>query len=238
MYYCLILLIIAIGSYLLGSIPFALIFNKLVFKQDPRETGSKNIGALNTLRIGVKKRGKIIGALSFLTVFLLDASKGVLAIILTQKFLSLNLGAFCPFCLNTPPHVLALAIASFFSILGHNHSIYIKFQGGRGAATIFGITLYLNLEMAMLWLVSVLLFIIVGELLAGHKLNKKFIPDALNNQIIGRLLGEIAGLVAFYFLNLEIFIIVALPLLLILSAHKGRLFEQLKNIQNKTYLPG
>lgn len=227
--YLLTLFIVATFSYLIGSIPFALVFNKLVFKQDPRNFGSKNIGALNTLRIGTQKKGKLVGALSFLVVFLLDAGKGALAIILTLKLFNI---------LNLSFDVLALpiVIASFFAILGHNYSAYINFQGGRGAATLFGIILYLSPILAWYWFVIVILFMVIGEILAGHKLNKKLIPDAISNQIIGRLLGEIAGVILIYFLSLKIFLIVFLPLLLVLIAHKDRLKEQIKNIKHKNYL--
>ncbi|MFA5087034.1 MAG: glycerol-3-phosphate acyltransferase [Candidatus Paceibacterota bacterium] len=237
--YLLILFIVGLFSYLIGSIPFALAFNKLVFKQDPRDFGSKNIGALNTLRIATQKKGKAIGALSFLVVFFLDAGKGALTIILTQKLLAASAISFCPLCVNISFATLSLAavaIACFFSILGHNYSAYIKFQGGRGAATLFGIILYLSPILAWYWFVAVILFMIIGEILAGHKLNKKLIPNAISNQIIGRLLGEIAGVVLIYFLNPSIFLIVFLPLLLVLIAHKDRLKEQIKNIKNKTYL--
>ncbi|MFA5009328.1 MAG: glycerol-3-phosphate acyltransferase [Candidatus Paceibacterota bacterium] len=233
-----ILLIIAIFSYLIGSIPFALVFNKLIFKQDPRQTGSKNIGALNTLRIGTTKGGKMIGALSFLAVFLLDAGKGVIAVILAQKLALATITN--PLLLglegSTVMILISSMIASLFSVVGHNHSIFLKFKGGRGAATLFGIALFLNCQIAWLWAGIVLLAIIIGEILAGQKFNKKLIPRAINNQILGRLIGEILGLGLIYFLNPYVFAIVCLPLLPVLLAHSDRLEEQIKKIKAKNYL--
>ncbi|MFA5178086.1 MAG: glycerol-3-phosphate acyltransferase [Candidatus Paceibacterota bacterium] len=233
-----ILLIIAIFSYLLGSIPFALVFNKLIFKQDPRQTGSKNLGALNTLRISTEKKGKIIGALSFLIVFLLDAGKGVIAVFFAQK---LALATITNPLLLGPEGtsviiLVASMVAALLSVVGHNYSLYLKFKGGRGAATLFGITLFLNCQLAWLWAGIVLLVIIIGEILAGHKFNKKLIPQAINNQILGRLIGEILGLGLIYFLNPYIFAIVCLPLLPVLLAHSDRLEEQMKKIKAKNYL--
>ena len=245
MAYQLIFIIIAIVSYCLGAIPFALMFNKLVFKQDPREIGSKNIGALNTLRIGVQKKGKIVGLLSFLIVFLLDAGKGVLAVFLTQQFLlalnpSTNNYPYPGVDLITIPHlvsVLGITVACFFSILGHNYSAYIKFQGGRGAATLFGIMLYLSPVFALYWLLIVLAFMILGELITGHKWNKTLVPHAISNQILGRLIGELVGLFVIYFFEPNfLFVMVAFPLFFVLFAHKDRLRDQLIKIKNKTYL--
>lgn len=220
--------VIALVSYLIGSVPFAFIVNKFFFKQDPRQTGSKNIGALNTLRIGKQKKGTLVGILAFLIVFFLDAFKGVFAILLTQKFLALPE--------YQPDLPIILGTVAFFVVLGHNYSAYLGFKGGRGAATLFGIALFLNWQMACLWVIATFLPILVGEIFAGHKWNKKLIMDAVNNQIIGRLCGEILGLCLIYCLNRDLFGIVALPLLLVLIAHKDRLKEQIKNIKNKSYL--
>ena len=244
MAYQLIFIIIAVVSYFLGAIPFALMFNKLVFKQDPRVVGSKNIGALNTLRIGVQKKGKLVGLLSFLVVFLLDAGKGVLAVFLTQQFLlSLNPST------NNYPYpgtdivtisslvaLLGVTIACFFSILGHNYSAYIKFQGGRGAATLFGIMLYLSPVFALYWLLIVLAFMIIGEIIAGHNWNNKLIQHAISNQIFGRLVGELVGLFVIYFFEPKLFVMVAFPLFFVLFAHKDRLKDQIKKVKNKIYL--
>ena len=70
-------IIVAIYSYILGSIPFGLIFSKLLGFGDIRKIGSGNIGATNALRTGSKK-------LAFLTLFF-DIGKGSLAIFLTLK---------------------------------------------------------------------------------------------------------------------------------------------------------
>jgi acyl-phosphate glycerol 3-phosphate acyltransferase len=229
-----ILFIISLVSYLLGSIPFALVFNKLFFKQDPRKTGSKNIGALNTLRIGKERKGRVVGVISFLIVFLLDACKGIFAIILSSYLVSILSSSLLQ---GYETLAIALPLVCFFVILGHNYSAYLKFQGGRGAATLFGLTLYFSVWLAIAWAIITILGLFVGEIMAGHKINNKLFKDATNNQIIGRLVGEVLGLSFIYTFSPHIFTLVALPLLLVLIAHKDRLAEQLKKIKNKTYLP-
>ncbi|MFA5013107.1 MAG: glycerol-3-phosphate acyltransferase [Candidatus Paceibacterota bacterium] len=228
------LIAIALISYILGSIPFSLVFVKLFTKKNLHELGSKNAGALNTLRIVAKEKGKVWGVLSFLLVGILDASKGVFAVLIAKSY-------FFPILLQTSaeitmPWPTIVAIIAFFAVLGHNYSIFLKFKGGRGAATLFGILLYLNVTAALGILGFVLLFIFLGELLAGHKLNKKFVSAAISNQIIGRLLGEIVGLFWMYTIDPMVFYIAALPIVLIVFAHKDRLDEQIKKIKDKTYL--
>ncbi len=216
-------ILIALISYVLGSIPFGLIINKLLFKKDPRESGSKNIGALNTLRIASKEKGGIAGILSFLLVFLLDAGKAVLSVYLAQ---TMTAG-------NSP---LAVSLAAFFAVLGHNYSVFLKLKGGRGAASFLGILLYLDWKAFLGWLVLVVCFMILFEVLMGRKVNKKFLKYAVSDQITGRLSGEVFALFWLYTYNILLFYpaLAATPLILI--AHKDRLSEQIKKIKNKTYL--
>ena len=105
-------------AYLIGSIPYGFILTKLVAKQDIRAVGSGNIGATNVLRTGNK-------LLAF-TTLLLDASKGVVAILFISIFL--------PFGAN------AIAIG-LFAIIGHCFPIWLNFKGGKGVATALGVLL-------------------------------------------------------------------------------------------------
>lgn len=209
------LFIIPIISYLIGSFPTALIVNKLLNKTDPRDTGSKNLGALNTLRITTKNKGKVTGIIAFLFVFLVDAFKGAFCIWLAMAFI--------------PDHMLiAATLATFFSILGHNYSILIKFDGGRGAATLMGIILFLNWKLFILWLLTVVLFSIIFEIfIPVHKKGENFLKKAISNQIIGRLAGEVAVLIPIYFISAFVFwpTLFATPLILI--RHIDRVKKQL-----------
>ena len=118
------LLLIAILSYLIGSIPIGY----LVARSqgiDIREVGSRNIGATNVLRVMGKKWGYL--------VFLCDTLKGFLSVKLglllaTQAFLSPVLGG---------------VVAAVTCILGHNYTIWLGFKGGKGMATSGGAVLAL-----------------------------------------------------------------------------------------------
>jgi len=115
--------ILIIAAYLLGSIPFGLIIAKAHGK-DLRSVGSGNIGATNLSRVLGKKW-------AFLC-FALDVTKGLLPMFAATRFIS------------SPPTVaeLLLALAAgCAAVLGHIFPIYIKFRGGKGVATSFGVAL-------------------------------------------------------------------------------------------------
>ncbi|MCS7150525.1 MAG: glycerol-3-phosphate 1-O-acyltransferase PlsY [Caldimicrobium sp.] len=112
-------------SYILGSIPFALIVS-LPQGVDPRKEGSKNPGATNVTRLLGKKWG-------FIT-FLGDSGKGVIALLLVKIISSQSF---------TENPKLYAGVA-FFAVTGHLFSIFLKFHGGKGVATTVGTFLVLT----------------------------------------------------------------------------------------------
>ncbi|WP_455481380.1 glycerol-3-phosphate 1-O-acyltransferase PlsY [Bartonella sp. B12(2025)] len=113
--------LIFLMSYLIGSIPFGLIFTRLSKLGDVRTIGSGNIGATNVLRTGSKK----LAALTLLC----DILKGTVAI-LVVKVLSYPM-----------ENNIAITLAGFFAFLGHLFPIWLKFKGGKGVATYLGVCL-------------------------------------------------------------------------------------------------
>lgn len=141
------------AAYLLGAIPFGLLFSRLISKRDPREHGSGNIGATNALRTG----GRLVGALTLLA----DILKGALPV-----WLALHLGW-------DQPWVAAVALAAFF---GHIFPVYLGFRGGKGVATMFGVMLpWLPLAAAAafaVWFVALKIwhYVSLASILAGLSL--------------------------------------------------------------------
>ncbi len=115
--------ILIAGAYLLGSIPFALIIAKAHGK-DLRSIGSGNVGATNLSRA--------LGARWGYFCFVLDALKGFVPTFTVALLLW------------SPPAIselfLALAVGCA-AIAGHIFPVYIKFRGGKGVATSFGVAL-------------------------------------------------------------------------------------------------
>jgi acyl phosphate:glycerol-3-phosphate acyltransferase len=124
-------LLVILGGYLLGSIPFGLILTRLAGGGDIREIGSGNIGATNVLRTGRKG----IAA----TTLLLDISKGAVAVCLAR--------------MADPGLALLAGTGAFF---GHLFPVWLKFKGGKGVATMLGISLALvwqvGLVFALVWI--------------------------------------------------------------------------------------
>ena len=119
-------------GYLLGSIPFGLIFTRLAGTQDIRAIGSGNIGATNVLRTG--RKGLAAATL------LADVLKGTIAVLVMAR-------------LSGHDWALAAGVGAF---VGHLFPVWLKFKGGKGVATFLGVLLALSwqgvLVFGVLWL--------------------------------------------------------------------------------------
>jgi glycerol-3-phosphate acyltransferase PlsY len=115
-----------VAGYLLGSIPFGVIAARLGGVGDLRKVGSGNIGATNVLRTGRRD----LAALTLIG----DVGKGVAAVLIARALFGET----------------AAALAGGAAFLGHLFPVWLKFQGGKGVATFFGVML------AVAWPVGVL----------------------------------------------------------------------------------
>ncbi len=105
-------------SYLLGSIPFGLLIARAISGVDPRLHGSGNIGATNAMRSG----GKLVGVLTLMA----DIAKAAIPVAVALYMqASENL----------------LAMVGFAAFAGHCFPVWLKFKGGKGVATMFGVML-------------------------------------------------------------------------------------------------
>ena len=131
------LIIVAVYSYLLGSIPFGLILTKIFLKKDIRKIGSGNIGTTNVLRTG--KKSLAAGTL------ILDLMKGYFSIIITFTYFE-NL----------------ISYSALICFIGHIFPIWLKFKGGKGVATYLGVVLALSYKFFLIfgisWLILSFLF--------------------------------------------------------------------------------
>lgn len=114
-------------AYLLGSIPSAVWIGKLFFGVDLRTQGSGNAGATNTIRI--------LGLKAGIPVLLIDVAKGFAAVKLAPFIFTL-IGE------NEASVYLSLACAVAV-VLGHLFPVFAGFRGGKGVATLLGVTLAL-----------------------------------------------------------------------------------------------
>lgn len=152
MYYIIDFAFSALGGYILGSIPFGLILTKLAGYGDIRKIGSGNIGATNVLRTGNK-------TLALLTV-LLDIFKAAIAACIAYHVVPSEEYYISGFATTT--NLLASEIAGFCAIIGHMFPVWLKFKGGKGVASAFGLLLATHWPLALyallIWLVMAFIF--------------------------------------------------------------------------------
>ena len=133
------IILIILLSYLLGSIPFALLVGKIGYGIDIRQHGSGNLGGTNTFRTLGKKAGFIVSAA--------DVLKGTLA-------------ASLPVLLDIDLHPF---IAGIPAVIGHCYPIFAKFKGGKAVATSGGVLLFAEPLLFLLVLLTFFLTLYISK---------------------------------------------------------------------------
>lgn len=131
------------GSYLLGSVSFAVVISRLFGLADPRSYGSGNPGATNVLRSGSRTAAAI--------TLLGDAAKGAVAVLVVRTFgAPLGVGE------------AGVALAGLAAFVGHLYPVFFSFRGGKGVATFFGVLLafspFAGVVACATWLIVALVF--------------------------------------------------------------------------------
>lgn len=126
------LIVVTVLSYLLGSIPTAVLISKKFFGFDIREKGSGNMGSTNAYRVLGMKWGIIVQ--------IVDILKGVVAVTVVAFLFH---GEEIPFPNNTPFEDMTLVriICGSSAVIGHVWSVFVQFKGGKGINTAAGMLL-------------------------------------------------------------------------------------------------
>ena len=132
------IIIVALFSYISGSIPFGFLVTKIFGKIDVRNIGSGNIGATNVLRAG----NKVVGY----TTLILDVLKTIAPVV----YVKFNFPDF-------------LYIASICSFLGHVFPVWLKFRGGKGVASYLGILFAINIYFGLMFVISWLIVFAISK---------------------------------------------------------------------------
>ena len=166
-------------GYLLGSIPFAYIASRLKKGADIRQVGGGNVGALNTLRE--------IGLLPGLVVLIADIAKGSAAVLIAVW-------------LDLP--LIWIFVAGFAAVIGHNWPIFLKFKGGKGAATTIGVLLALSpAEFAISFAIMAIVIVITSNVRLAIVVGLALLP-----LIIWQFNGS--GMLIAYSLALPLFLLI------------------------------
>ena len=192
-----------VGAYLVGAIPFGFLIGKMR-GVDVRTVGSKNIGATNVYRTVGHKWGFL--------AFFCDFLKGFLPSLAATIYLS-NLSN--PSNFSNLPVLTGLAC-----VIGHTLTVFMKFRGGKGVATAFGMMValatYPTLLAFAVFVVTVWLshYISLGSMLAA---------------------ATLAVLVWFFPCLLAVRIIAVLVAVFVIVKHKSNIQRLIKGCENKIY---
>lgn len=190
-----IITVIGIG-YLFGNIATSYILGKLIEGKDIRKYGSGNAGATNALRV--------FGAKIAAITFIIDALKGVLAVIIGRWILG-DTGAL---------------LAGVSVIIGHNWPVFLRFKGGKGIASTIGVVLTINYPLA-------LICITIGLIIVYKT---KYVSLG---SIISMALLPIWGLIIVRPFNFDFFMFTLILSLMAIYRHKSNISRLLKGQENK-----
>ena len=133
-------LLCALGGYLAGSVPFALLVSRMLALPDPRTYGSGNIGATNVLRSGSR--------LAALLTLVGDTAKGWIAVLVARHF-------------GLADEMVALV--GFAAFLGHLFPVWLRLRGGKGVATAAGVLIAFDWRVGLAVMVMWLTVVVVSR---------------------------------------------------------------------------
>ncbi len=145
------LLLSVVTAYLLGSLDFAIIFTKLIKKEDIRERGSGNAGATNVLR----SHGIGMAALTTLG----DVLKSVVSVLIARYVWFAVLGC-------DEYALYGGYVAGIFAVLGHMYPLYFGFRGGKGVLTVLGMLLVLDWPVALIGLGTFIVVVLLSRMVS------------------------------------------------------------------------
>ncbi len=144
-----------LAGYLVGSVPFGVLFTRMAGAGDLREIGSGNIGATNVLRTG--RRGLAVATL------IADLLKGALP-------------TFLAFSRYGPDMAV---LAGLGAVVGHCFPVWLKFRGGKGVATAAGVVLALTPVLLLGILVVFVLVVALGRYVSLGSITAAFAAPLL-----------------------------------------------------------
>ncbi len=204
------LILIAVISYLLGSLNFGVILSKFVKKDDVREKGSGNAGTTNMMR----SYGKIFGILTIIG----DIAKVIIAIEIAFRILPADELKKIFDLLNTNPQICLKSFAGLFAVIGHIFPCFFGFKGGKGVATSGGMVIFVN------WKIALILFTV-------------FVINFFTTKYVS--LGSIIMAVLypimmwFFYKDLLLVVISCIFTLIVIIAHRENIKKLINGTENK-----
>lgn len=170
-------------AYMFGSIPTSVWYGRAFHGIDVREHGSLNAGATNTFRVLGSRAGSI--------VFVIDVMKGFTASMMAFMMLQRGL-------INRDQFEYWQIACGMAGVIGHIFPLFAGFRGGKGVATLLGMTLYLHPQAALCTLgFFVLVFRIWGYVSLGSMLSGLVFPILMLTLFPGHPALVVYGFVVF-----------------------------------------
>lgn len=203
-----LLVILSIVGYLIGSIPTAYWLGKRYYGIDIREHGSKNSGATNTFRVLGKKIGWIVLGI--------DVIKGTLAATLPLFFSYFFQG-------YKDEQLILQLTTSFSAVFGHVFPIFADFRGGKGVATSLGIVFGINPLAALICLLIFLIVFILSRFVSLGAICTSLMFPIVSYYVV----GEDARIMIIFTIILSTLVVVA---------HRKNITRLLRGEENKMNL--
>lgn len=137
-------IVFVVAAYLIGNLNFAYILVKFLKNEDVRNYGSGNAGTTNVLRV----MGKNVA----IPVFLLDAFKGTLVVLVGRYALNVD--------------EVFLVLGGIAVVAGHNWPVFLQFRGGKGTATSLGVFLVYDWEVAVIAIMIGLIVLAIWKMVS------------------------------------------------------------------------
>ena len=146
-----------LGSYVVGCLQPSYLLGKAIKHVDIRDYGSGNSGATNAIRVFGFKFGMVC--------LLIDALKGLLAVLLVKLFLGPDVVG------SEGAAILLQLCCGLCVILGHNYPFYMHFRGGKGVAASIGILLMVDWRLFLIAGIPALLILVIGRIMSVASLS-------------------------------------------------------------------
>lgn len=200
-----LIIVVALASYLIGSVNFAMLISRVCFKEDVRQKGSGNAGMTNILRTYGKKAAIATGAGDFL--------KAVLAAVIARLLFEY----FGLYMIN------AGYISGLFVVLGHLYPIYFGFRGGKGVLATLGVIFAVNPIVFFIIAVIFVPIVFITKIVSIAS-----ILGAVAYPVITWLVDYLRGRPAFFDVMFSLVFMVV-----ILFMHRGNIKRLLNGTENK-----
>lgn len=176
------LLLLAVFAYLLGSVNFAVVFTRVVKKQDIRTLGSGNAGFTNVLRC--------VGVVPAVMTFVFDFLKAIISVLAARLLITFLpvAGVADGSSMKTEFMYYTMLLAGLCCVVGHSFPIFFNFKGGKGVVTVAAMLAVVDWRLFLMVLGTCLIVFVISRIIS------------LSSIIAGIFMGPLGFVVTYFFM--------------------------------------